>query len=193
MIRPLPRLGAAFAIAAAAFLVSACASETGSTSDPEAVATAPAVEQPAEASTPTPVPSTPAAEPTCETIIDATTAADFAKVNWAPRQDPFYIGSTQFDGLTCVWGDFTGPASDRVQVFGWALAPDHAARTAQDELVAQGWTRQEADGGVYITENPESAMTTDADGYGITYFFTGGTVKMADTKLGLLLVDWPQG
>ena len=67
------------------------------------------------------------------------------------------------DGIQCVWGDFS-TATDHVQIFGWAPITQAQAETAASELVAEGWTREESDEGVYVTENPETAIAVDEDG-----------------------------
>lgn len=132
-----------------------------------------------------------APEPTCETIISATTAADFKGLGWTVKQAPFIFGDTQLpDGLQCTWGDYS-VASDHVQVFGWATVTDEQATTARGELEDNGWREIEEDDVIYITESPDTAAATDEDGFGITYQLGDGWVKMADTKQGLLLVEWP--
>ena len=35
-----------------------------------------------------------------------------------------------------------------------------------------------------------TAVATDENGYGITYLFEAGAVKIADTKQSLLLIEW---
>ena len=45
--------------------------------------------------------------------------------------------------------------------------------------------------GVYITEAKETTIAVDSEGYGMTYLFGDGWVKLADTKQGLLLIEWP--
>lgn len=193
MTTPLTRVGAALVLALTAAFATACTS------------TPPSGPQVSESSAPTP--STPApdpsgepsddpgasAEPTCDTIIPAETVADFASVGWTARADPFYIGETELpEGLQCIWADFEGPAGDHLQLFGWAPIEPDAASEAQDNLVSQGWVRESAVEGIYITESPETSIATDADGYGMTYLFSDGWVKIADTKQGLLLVEWPR-
>ena len=39
---------------------------------------------------------------------------------------------------------------------------------------------------------PGTAIATDDEGYGMTYLFTPGQVTVADTKQGLLLIEWPK-
>ena len=139
----------------------------------------------------TPVEEAPVGDPTCETIIPDSTAADFASLGWSVQVEPFRIGSMEItDGIQCKWGD-QSIATDRVQVFGWAPIDETEASSAQRELVASGWSSEEKDDGVYVTENPDWAIFTDDDGYGITYLFGDGWVKLADTRQSLILVEWP--
>lgn len=191
MTSRLPRLGAALVITAAALLVTSCAA-----SEPEP--------EPTETTASTPTPTTPAPEvteteapmaedATCETIILEQTVADFASVGWTSRADRFYLGDLEIaDGIQCVWADFDGPAGDHLQLFGWAPISDEEAATAQQSLVGQGWLREDAPEGTYITENPDTALAKDENGYGMTYLFTPGNVKLADTKQGILLISWPK-
>ena len=57
---------------------------------------------------------------------------------------------------------------------------------------SQGWVREDSAEGVYITESPETTIAVDEEGYGMTYLFGDGWVKLADTKQGLLLIEWPK-
>ena len=190
MTTPLNRLGAALVLVATASLATACASsppptpETTASTAGTPTAPAPSVEPTGAAAA--------TADPTCETIIADATVADFESIGWTARADPFYIGETELpEGLQCVWADFEGPAGDHIQLFGWAPIKDEDAAKAEDDLVAQGWMRESDDQGVYITESPETTIATDDQGYGLTYLFGDGWVKVADTKQGLLLIEWP--
>ena len=174
---------------AAALALTACSGP----SDGPVVTTPPTGAAP---ESPTVAPSTPASEqpsadPTCETIIPASTVDDFAELGWTANATSFRAGSIELDGgVQCTWGDFD-IATDHVQLFGWAPIDQATTDEAVDELLAAGWRREETEVGVYVTESSETAIATDADGYGLTYLFTAGAVKMADTKQGLLLVEWP--
>lgn len=140
----------------------------------------------------TPSPEAPVGDPTCETLIPAATAADFASLGWSVQSEPFRIGSMEVaDGIQCKWGD-QSIATDRVQVFGWAPLDETDSASAQRELVASGWSSDRQSDGVYVTENPEWAIFTDSEGYGITYLFADGYVKLADTRQSLVLVEWPR-
>lgn len=187
-------LGTAAVLALSAMLLSACAG-TPESAEPEPTGNAqtptPAAPDPTPTAEPEPASTE---EPTCDTIIGASVVADFESLGWTSLASPLYIGSTEMeDGLQCMWADFDGPAGDHGQMFGWAPITADAAEDAQDELTGQGWLREEDGAGVYITESADTAIATDADGYGMTYYFTEGQVEVADTKQGLLLIEWPQG
>jgi hypothetical protein len=189
MTRTRPLLGASIVFAATMLAATACASPgdtvPGAGESPAPVATSP---------TPTPSPTStaaPAADPQCDTIIPSSTVEDFDSVGWTVRAEPFRIGELEIpDGVQCIWGDFT-PATDHVQIFGWAPISEEDAEDAQDELVAMKWRVEETPEGTIVTESAETTVATDADGYGLTYLFGEGWVKYADTKQGLLLVVWP--
>lgn len=188
------RLGAVMLIAASTALATACSSPADPGSNPGstvAPTSAPST-VPSSAGSPSPdAEPEPVGDPTCETIIPEATAADFAEVGWTVREDPLVIGATEIaDGLQCTWGDYS-VASDHVQVFGWAPISEDDAEAAQQELRDAGWKREEGDLGVYVTEDPKTALGLDDDGYGLTYLFGDGWVKFADTKQSLLLVVWP--
>lgn len=139
----------------------------------------------------TPSETPPVGDPACDTIIPAATAADFTSLGWTAQMESFRIGSLEItDGIQCKWGD-QAIATDRVQVFGWAPIDETDSSSAQRELLASGWRSESAAEGTYVTENPDWAIFTDADGYGITYLFGDGWVKLADTRQSLLLVEWP--
>ncbi|MFG6445346.1 hypothetical protein ACFXQA_08720 [Microbacterium sp. P07] len=133
------------------------------------------------------------AEASCESILPADTVADFEEIGWTAQEKPFYAGAVELtEGFQCTWGDYT-VATDHVQIFGWAPATDSEAETAQQELLSSGWRGEESENGLYVTESADTAISTDADGYGITYLFGDGWVTIADTKQGLLLIERPQG
>ncbi|KQZ84513.1 hypothetical protein ASD56_11230 [Microbacterium sp. Root166] len=189
MFPPRHRLGAAVVLLLAATLATGCA------------AAAPPAAQPTESSAPTPTTAPPeatptpepaAAEPTCETLIGEDIVADFESIGWTSQAQPFYLGEAELDGgIDCRWADFGGPAGDHLQIFAWAPIAADAAADAQSDLVSQGWLREESPEGVYITEAKETTIAVDSEGYGMTYLFGDGWVKLADTKQGLLLIEWP--
>jgi len=147
-------------------------------------APAPAVETPAPADNIT-------TEPTCESIVAASTVAALTELGWTYSENDFRLDADIVEGgIECVWGDYT-VASDHVQVFGWAPLDDEASIAAQQELITSGWLRADADGHTYITEDPSYAMSTDDEGFGMTYEFGDGWVKLADAKQSLILIEWP--
>ena len=189
---PSPRvLGAAAVLALSAVLLTACAA-TSPPPEPEETTTATSPAPPAPEPSPTPDPAASAEEPTCTTLIGEAVVADFESVGWSVRSEPLFIAGTEVPGgLNCVWADFESPAGDHGQMFGWAAIDADDATAAQEELVAQGWVREQSEEGTYITEGPETAISVDEDGYGMTYLFGDGWVEFADTKQGLLLIEWP--
>lgn len=167
--------------AALALSLAACAPEPDAGGAPT-----PGASDAAEGQTPTA-----AAEPTCETIIPADVVSQFDELGWTASEQDFHIGTLVVpDGIHCVWGDHS-VASDQVQIYGWAPIDDATAAEAQASLEEQGWIREEADGTVLLTEDPAYAIVTDDEGYGMTYEFGDGWVRLADTKQGLVLVGWP--
>lgn len=140
--------------------------------------------------TPAPVPTIDPASVTCENMLAADTAAEFAATDWSVREDPFVILDLELpDGTACTWGDFSSPTSDDLVLFGWSPIDDADATSVQTALVAEGWLREEAGDAVLITEDPAFALRVDAEGYGMTYRFEAGTVTVSDTKQGLDLID----
>lgn len=188
MTRLSPRLAAALALTALALSLAACSPPTETLPQPTTNATSPVPsDQPTTEPTQEPV-----GDPTCEEMIPETTVADFESVGWTSLAEPFYLGATELEsGVSCTWADFNAPGGDHLQKFGWAPIDDATAAEAQKTLIADGWIREEDATGVYITENPETTIATDADGYGYTYLFGDGWVKLADTKQSLLLIEWP--
>ncbi|WP_345802955.1 hypothetical protein AAIB33_07705 [Microbacterium sp. AZCO] len=190
MTRLLPRFVAIGTIAATALLASACSSPAPEPT-PEPTKTVEVTPTAGPEATPTPTADAGAPDtPTCETIIPKATVADFTSLGWDYLSDPFSVGGVDLaDGVQCIWGDFnTGSAP---QIFGWAAITKAKAQTAQDALVAEGWRVEESPDGVYVTQSTDDATATDAEGYGLTYLFGDGWVKYADTKQGLVLIEWP--
>jgi len=183
----------ALTLSALALSVVALAGCSGSVPAPTAAAQEP--RDAATTSAPDPVASdspTAAAEPTCDTIIPKSTADDFRSLGWSVSVEPFRIGATEIDGgIQCKWGD-QRITTDRVQVFGWAPIDETTAAEAESDLVASGWRRVEGTTGTYVTENASwVGGRGDSDGYGITYLFGDGWVKLADTRQSLFLVEGP--
>ena len=185
-------LSAAAALTLSAIVLTACATTPDAPEEtrPAATPSKTADADPDGGATPEP---TAAADPTCDTLIRETVVADFESLGWTSQQSPLYIAGKEVPGgLQCMWADFEGPAGDHGQMFGWAPLSETDAAEMQQELLTQGWVREEASDGVYITESPETTISTDENGYGITYHFTVGYVTVADTKQGLLLIEWPK-
>ncbi|NYF17235.1 hypothetical protein HDC37_002063 [Microbacterium sp. AK009] len=178
------------ALAVALFALTACTAETADAQPsqaPSPVASSPTAEPSAP---PTEEPAV-AADPTCETIIPETTVADYDSVGWSAQASPFTITGEEIPGgIECVWANFDGPASDQLHIYGWAPIDEAAADRARARLQAEGWTVETDAEGVYVTEPAETAVATDENGYGITYLFETGTVKIADTKQSILLIEW---
>lgn len=179
--------------AASVVLLLAALTSCAAPAEPSTSPTPDAVESP-PAATPAPVasvpPETPAAELTCESMISAGTVAALTETGWTAKSKEFVVGGVELtDGLLCFWADYT-VASDHGQLYGWsAISADDAAK-AQSGLIAEGWIREGGADGTYITEDPRYAMSTDDDGYGMTYLFGDGWVKFADTRQSLILVEW---
>ena len=193
MTRSLTRLAAVLAIASTAVLISACSSPaTEAAPEPSTTTSTVLAEAPVAESESTQKPDAAATDtPTCETIISTRTVEDFESLGWTTLTDVFVIGSAELaGGLQCVWGDFEG-APEQVQVFGWAPITDAQAATAESELVADGWAREDGADGVYVTMIGADTPVDD-EGYGPTYLIGDGWIKFADTKQGLILVSWPQ-
>jgi hypothetical protein len=188
--RRLPRTLAGIAVAIGATL--ALAGCSGSEPEPEPTTQAPttAPSTPAPEQTPEETPE-PQADPTCETIIPADVVESFEDANWSFREEVFRVGATEVpDGITCTWGDMS-VASDHVQMFGWAPVDGSQSTQLQSTLVQEGWLSEDGSAGTYITEDPDTVVAPDDDGYGWTYLFGDGWVTFADTKQGLVLVEWP--
>ena len=117
--------------------------------------------------------------------VDALSAA-----GWTAQQKDFVIGDVALpEGMLCFWGDYN-VGSDHGQLYGWSKISSEDAVQAQSALLAAGWTREDGPEGTYITEDPQFSMGIDEDGYGMTYLFNDGWVKLADTRQGLVLIDW---
>ncbi|MFK0401397.1 hypothetical protein ACIQTT_03640 [Microbacterium sp. NPDC090225] len=178
--------GAAFLLVA----LTACSAPDEAASPPTPDSASPAPQASVEP-TATPDPEPTSAAFTCESMISSGTVAALTEAGWTAETKDFVIGDTTIpedDGLLCFWGDYA-VASDHGQLYGWAEMSASAASDAQTSLLASGWHREDGAEGVYITEDPQYAMGTDDDGYGMTYLFGDGWVKLADTKQGLILIE----
>ena len=137
-----------------------------------------------------PTPEAPAAELTCESMISAGTVQALTDAGWTAQPKEFIVGGVELSGgLLCFWADYS-VASDHGQLYGWSTLDDEDAAAAQTGLLAEGWKREDGPDGIYYTEDPRYAMGRDEDGYGMTYLFGDGWVRFADTRQGLILIEW---
>lgn len=167
-----------------------CSSSTpdaASSAEPsENVTTPKADSSPAPTGSATPEPSE---ELTCATLISQTTVEALTAQGWTTKEKEFQIGEIPMpDGLMCMWADFS-TASDHGQMYAYSPIDEATATKAQQSLDDAGWIRSNDASSVYYTEDPEFAIATDDEGYGLTYQFSGTWVKFADTKQGLLLIN----
>ncbi|GAA5208115.1 hypothetical protein [Microbacterium kyungheense] len=185
-------LGTVAVLALSALALTACAGSPEANPDPT-TSSVPTTAAPEPSASAAPEPTADAA-PTCETLISDSLVADYEKIGVTAQESPFYIAGQAIEGgLRCMWANFDQPAGDSGQIYGWAKMSDADADAAQQALLAEGWVREDAaDGGVYITESHDTAIVTDDEGYGMTYLFAAGQVTVADTKQGLLLIEWPK-
>ncbi|GAB3599750.1 hypothetical protein [Microbacterium tumbae] len=169
--------------------LASCASTPEVEESPSAAPTA--AETTAPVTEETPGPEEPAADPTCETIVSEGTVTALQELGWSAEQSDFVLVDGPLEGgIYCAWANWDEP-SDHGQFFAWAPLAAEDAAAAQSTLIAEGWTREDGDVGVYLTEDPSASFQTDEDGYGMTYLFGDGWVKFADTKQSLVLIDWP--
>jgi hypothetical protein len=190
MPRTLPRSAAIALLALSGILLTACAG-TAAPEPTDSASAAPAPESPVPTAAPSQT-AVPAATPTCDSLITESTVTTLKGIGWTAKSEPLRLGSMVLDdGIQCTWGDYT-VATDHVQIYGWAPIDADDARTAEQDLVQNGWRREEGPQGTYVTESEATAMFPDADGYGLTYLFGDGWVKYADTKQSLLLIEWPK-
>lgn len=176
-----------------ALTLASCASaspDPSSSEDAAAPAATEAATDVRESATPTP--DAPPPVPTCEQMIPDSLIEEFTAVDWTAEASPFTFGEQVLEsGIQCTWANYETYAGDNLQIFGWALASDEEAKTAQDYLESLGWIREESGDELYVTENPDFVFYPDDNGYGMTYLFKNGQVYLADTKQGLLLINWP--
>ncbi|CAH0125568.1 hypothetical protein SRABI76_00138 [Microbacterium oxydans] len=176
--------GALFLLAA----LTAC-SAPAAPEEPASPSTSPRSE-PSAAPASTPTPAATGAPISCESMISAGTVQALTDAGWTAEPTAFVIGDVELtEGLLCFWGDYS-VGSDHGQLYGWSEISPEDATKAQSSLLASGWTREDGPEGTYFTEDPRFSMGTDDDGYGMTYLFDDGWVKLADTKQSLLLIGW---
>lgn len=132
----------------------------------------------------------PSGELTCESLISEGTVEALTSQGWTAKEQEFRVGETLVeDGLMCMWADYT-TASDHGQIYAWGPMDAATADTAKSGLQRDGWIRSTEGDVTYFTEDPAYAIAVDDDGYGMTYAFGDGWVEFADTKQGLLLIEW---
>ncbi|WP_435744329.1 hypothetical protein [Microbacterium sp. PMB16] len=170
-------------------LLTSCAAPGEPVQTPPATSAAP---KPASSAEPvsTPTPTTPDAAISCESMISAGTVEALTAAGWTAKPKEFVVGDVELtEGLLCFWADYS-VGSDHGQLYGWSKITEDDASRAQSALLAGGWRREDGPEGTYFTEDPQYSMGTDDDGYGMTYLFGDGWVKLADTKQGLVLIEW---
>lgn len=139
-----------------------------------------------------PAPPAETPEPTCETLVSGSLVDELTGLGWTAKEDAFTAGADPIeDGIQCTWANYDGPSSDNVLVFGWAPVESSEAGRMQSDLMTQGWLREDGPEGIYLTADPDYVVAADENGYGMTYLFGDGWVKLASTKQGLLLIEWP--
>ncbi|MBF4560628.1 nitrate ABC transporter substrate-binding protein [Microbacterium sp. VKM Ac-2870] len=177
---------------ASVLLLSACATSTPS---PAPTTTGNAVSPtPTDAAgEPTPLPTeTSSAVGNCEQMIEPDTLAEFKAKGWTYKQKPFTFEtqppSAPLDnGIICTWANYSVSSGNLID-FGWAPITSDKAATAAAQLEKEGWRREPAESGFYITQDPAQAINTDDTGHGMTYQFGDGWVAVSDTKQSLLLM-----
>lgn len=88
-----------------------------------------------------------------------------------------------------MWGNYDGPGSDNVMIYGWAPMTPEQAEDARNALVSLGWEEDHGAMVVYVTlPNP---LTVDSDGYGDTYGFYDGYVVYGITRSAMWSVIVP--
>lgn len=192
MRTPLPL---AFGALLAAVTLSACAApaEPDAATTPSAKPSASqpsapmATTEPADDET-----SVPSDVPACDTIITEGTVEGLTSQGWTAKQEEFRIGDILIEGgLLCLWSDYSAP-SDHGQMYGWGPIDAETADAARDALIAEGWISASEGDRNLVTEDPSAAFNPDDEGFGMTYEFGDGWVKLADTKQSLVLIDWEQ-
>lgn len=180
----------------AALLIAAATLTACAAPQPKPAATAPAPTITPQEGTGSNVPEPDeTAEPsvaTCENLLPATLVEQFEEMGWTYQQSQLFgVDAPLPDSIQCTWGDYESHSSEAVQIYAWSPIDDATATGMQEALVAQGWTLERDGETVYITAGDRSSAV-DENGYGMTYMFVDGSVSYADTKQGLLLLQWPR-
>jgi len=190
---PSPRAySAVLTVGVLALVLTGCGGAGEPAATPSAPATAspeasPEIVQPTATATAAPAGS----DATCETLISDVVLGDLEAQGWTYKEEPLAVAGTEIKGgILCTWADFS-TATGNLLMFGWGPIAADDARKAENTLVSQGWTVEDAEEGVYVTEDPTQSPTTDENGYGMTYQFGREWVTVSDTKQGLLLITRP--
>lgn len=190
----LPRFSALSALAtlgAAAFLLAGCSASSNPDDVDPGNAASPSATPTTAAPAPTASVTTAPATATCDTLIGGDLISELGAQGWTYKEAAITVGDTVVaDSIACTWADYT-VASGNLLLFGWApIAADEADALAS-QLESEGWIREDAADGFFITEDPMQAPTTDENGYGMTYEFGNGWMTVSDTKQNLLLIERP--
>ena len=134
---------------------------------------------------------------TCDSMIVSDTLAEFKSKGWTAKQTPFTFETQPPSapingGLICTWANYSVASGNLIE-FGWAPISTADAETVAAQLEKEGWRREPADSGFYITQDPSRVITVDDKGYGMTYQFGDGWVAVSDTKQNLLLMPVTAG
>jgi hypothetical protein len=127
---------------------------------------------------------------TCDNMIPGSTVKAFTAAGWTPEPGPLYVGDALVKkGLQCTWAGADAVAHS--EVFGRGSIDAATAKDAETQLIGQGWKRIDSTEGVYITAGKDMILNPDDEGYGMTYLFGDGWVKVSSTKQGILLIADP--
>lgn len=145
---------------------------------------------PNEAAPPVETPIDETVEPTCENIVTADRLAELHGYGLVPTIDSWTLRGGVEGDILCTWDVSSPPsAADSHPQYGWAQLTE-----AEEALVIEAmkpmWDAPEGSDGVLMFVSPNGPMK-DADGFGATYIFSGGTVHYANTKADALTVVDP--
>jgi hypothetical protein len=170
------------------------ASEAEPTPTPTVSTTPTSAPPPTPSATPTPTPTESAPTTVVATCENTSTAEFRAKmagndwVSWETQDEQ--IGARPFDvfpngtpdgAIVCRWGADPNLATDNVIDLAWSPIDPENAVAAMDKLETEGYTRLTMADGIYLAmEGPPGY--TDAEGWGLTYYFGIDDVRWAATK-----------
>jgi hypothetical protein len=128
--------------------------------------------------------------PTCEGLAEPSTLTGLTEAGYVAAASPFVIGDFTVDpGVQCLW-TMPGVGSDAQTLQAWGLISAADAQEAMAALLADGWRREDAAEGTYVTTTLGGPWT-DAQGYANTYLFGDGWVIYSDVKAGLAEINRP--